>query len=208
MIVMTLDQICAQILALPPAPHRRLVAMAGPPASGKSTMAEALAKRLTAQGEETAVVPMDGFHLDDRLLQLDGTKNRKGAPNTFDAHGFVRLIKALQSPDPVVYPIFDRSREIAIAGAGRIPAKCRTVVVEGNYLMLRTPPWNQLHDLWTFSIALNPPIDLLIARLQARWITHDKPDAQAWIDTNDVPNITTVQTKSAPADIIWTETPI
>ena len=204
---MTLDDICAQILARPAAPHRRLVAVAGPPASGKSTVAEALAKRLTAQGEEAAVVPMDGFHLDDRLLQLDGTQNRKGAPHTFDSHGFVRLIHALQSPDPVIYPIFDRSREIAIAGAGRVPASCKTVVVEGNYLLLNDAPWKGLHDLWTFSIALHLPMELLVDRLKARWVEHDKPDAAAWIDTNDVPNITTVLTKSAPADVIWTETP-
>lgn len=203
---MTLDEVCAQVLARAPSPNRRLVAVVGPPASGKSTVAQALAARLTTQGEESAVVPMDGFHLDDRLLQADGTQNRKGAPNTFDAYGFVRTIKALQSPDPIIYPIFDRSREIAIAGAGRVPASCKTVVVEGNYLLLQQPPWTRLHNLWTLSIALNPPIDLLIERLKTRWVEHNKPNAQAWIDTNDVPNITTVMTKSAPADIIWTET--
>ncbi|MEL6808434.1 MAG: AAA family ATPase [Pseudomonadota bacterium] len=203
---MTLDEVCAQVLARAPSPHRRLVAVAGPPASGKSTVAQALSARLTAQGEENAVVPMDGFHLDDRLLHIDGTQNRKGAPHTFDAYGFVRMIRALQSPDPVIYPIFDRSLEIAIAGAGRVPASCKTVVVEGNYLLLQQPPWTQLHDFWTLSIALNPPMDRLIERLKTRWVEHEKPDAQAWIDTNDVPNITTVMTKSAPADIIWTET--
>ncbi|MEP5631613.1 MAG: AAA family ATPase [Tateyamaria sp.] len=204
---MTLDDVTAQILAQPLTPHRRIVAIAGPPASGKSTVAEALAKRLTAQGEDTFVVPMDGYHLDDRLLHLDGTQNRKGAPHTFDADGFVRLITALQSVDPVIYPIFDRNREIAIAGAGRVPAKCTTVIVEGNYLLLQQEPWTRLLDLWSFSIALKPPMELLIERLKARWVEHDKPDAQAWIDTNDVPNITTVLTKSAPADVTWTETP-
>ncbi|WP_299613476.1 nucleoside/nucleotide kinase family protein [uncultured Tateyamaria sp.] len=204
---MTLDQICAQILDRPATPHRRLVAIVGPPASGKSTLAAALAARLTEQGEEAAVVPMDGFHLDDRLLHADGTQDRKGAPHTFDADGFVRMIEALQSTDPVVYPIFDRSREIAIAGAGRVPATCKTVVVEGNYLLLQSAPWSKLHRLWTYSVALHPPMDLLISRLKDRWTEHGKADAQAWIDTNDVPNITTVLTQSAPADIIWTETP-
>lgn len=204
---MTLDQVCTQILARQPSPHRRLVAVVGPPASGKSTLAQVIASRLADQGETATVVPMDGFHLDNRLLQIDGTKARKGAPNTFDAHGFVRLIKALQSPDPVIFPVFDRDREIAIAGAGRVKATCRTVIVEGNYLLLKQPPWTQLHDLWTFSIALHPPIDILIKRLQDRWAEHGKPDAQRWIETNDVPNITTVLSQSAPADIIWSETP-
>ena len=204
---MTLDQICAQILDRPPTPHRRLVAVVGPPASGKSTLAAQLATHLTAKGEPAAVVPMDGFHLDDRLLSADGTLNRKGAPHTFDADGFIRLIDALQSNDPVVFPIFDRSREIAIAGAGRIPSTCTTVLVEGNYLLLNQTPWTALHDKWTCSIALHPPLDDLRARLQDRWAEHDKPDAQAWIDTNDMPNINTVLTQSTPADITLTETP-
>ncbi|APX10357.1 hypothetical protein [Tateyamaria omphalii] len=204
---MTLDQICAQILDRPRTPHRRLVAVVGPPASGKSTLAQGLAARFTDSGEAAAVVPMDGFHLDDRLLDIDGTQARKGAPHTFDADGFVRLIDALQSTDPVVFPLFDRAREIAIAGAGRVDATCRTVLVEGNYLLHTQPPWSTLHDLWTFSIALHPPMNLLTERLRTRWADHGKPDAQTWIDNNDVPNITTVLTQSAPADITLSETP-
>lgn len=204
---MTLDQICAQILDRPPTPHRRLVAVVGPPASGKSTLATDLAARLTALGEPAAVVPMDGFHLDDRLLQVDGTQNRKGAPHTFDALGFLRLITALQSPDPVVFPVFDRNHELAIAGVGRVTAACTTVLVEGNYLLLKATPWDQLHAHWTFTIALHPTMESLVARLKARWADHGKPDAQAWIETNDIPNINTVLSNSADADITLTESP-
>ncbi|WP_415919773.1 nucleoside/nucleotide kinase family protein [Tateyamaria sp. SN6-1] len=205
---MTRDQICAQILDRAPQPHRRLIAVAGPPASGKSTLAAALAAQLTDQGEATTVVPMDGFHLDDRLLEVDGTRARKGAPHTFDAGGFVRLVRALQSPDPVVFPIFDRSREIAIAGAGRVPATCRTVIVEGNYLLLDAAPWASLRSAWALSIALHPPMDVLLNRLRDRWADHGKDNAQSWIDSNDVPNITTVLSGSAPADIQLSETPL
>ncbi|WP_420012946.1 nucleoside/nucleotide kinase family protein [Tateyamaria sp.] len=205
---MTLDQICAQILDRPATPHRRLVAVTGPPASGKSTLATTLAAHLNAAGEPATVVPMDGFHLDDRLLAEDGTAARKGAPHTFDTGGFLRLVTALQSPDPVVFPIFDRSREIAIAGAGRVPASCRTVLVEGNYLLLRQAPWDALHDAWAFSIALHPPQDEIVARLRARWADHGKADAMAWIESNDVPNAATVLTGSIPADVTLTETPL
>ena len=204
---MTLDQVCMQLLDRTPTPHRRLVAVVGPPASGKSTLAQIVASRLTDMGEHSTVVPMDGFHLDDRLLRVDGTQNRKGAPETFDAYGFVRLSNALQSTDPVIFPIFDRDREIAIAGAGRIDGTCRTVGVEGIYLLLKKPPWTQLHGLWSYSIALHPPKDVLVDRLHDRWAKHGKSDAQRWIDTNDVPNITTVLSQSAPADITWSETP-
>ncbi|MEM6372127.1 MAG: AAA family ATPase [Pseudomonadota bacterium] len=190
---------------LAPQPHRRLIGVVGPPASGKSTLAATLAQALDAHGAMTSVVPMDGFHLDDRLLEQDGTASRKGAPHTFDTSGFLRLIKALQSRDPVVYPIFDRSREIAIAGAGRVPATCDTVVVEGNYLLLKDEAWARLHPLWTFTIALHPPVETLIERLRARWDEHGKSDAARWIETNDLPNIETVMTRSVPADVTWTE---
>ena len=202
---MTLDEVCAQILDRPAQPHRRLVAIAGPPASGKSTLAQELAARLNDLGAATTVVPMDGFHLDDRLLRIDGTQDRKGAPGTFDADGFCRLIGALQSRASVVFPIFDRSREIAIAGAGRVPAQCRTVVVEGNYLLLDAAPWNSLRGAWAYSIALHPPEELLRDRLLDRWAEHGKPDAQSWIDGNDMPNIRTVLNTSALADLTLSE---
>ena len=206
----TLDQICAQIAATPANPHRRLIAVAGPPASGKSTFSETLASALTTRGIDTVVVPMDGFHLDNRLLDADGTRARKGAPYTFDGDGFVRLIKALQSPDAVVYPLFDRARDIAIAGAGRIPAACSTVVVEGNYLLLDQPPWNDLQYLWTTTIALSPSRAVLCDRLLQRWRDHGMTDAdaQAWIETNDMPNADFVMANQTAADITLTETPI
>ncbi len=152
---------------------------------------------------------MDGFHLDDRLLEQDGTRARKGAPHTFDAHGFVRLITALQEPQDIHFPLFDRSREIAIAGAGRIPATCDTVVVEGNYLLLNDTPWSALHAHWGLSIALHPPRDILHDRLLQRWDTHGKTraEAEAWIASNDMPNIETVLTGSAQADITLNEAP-
>ncbi len=203
----TLAGLAEALLARAPTPHRRLIALVGPPASGKSTFADKLAHALTQAGEPTAVVPMDGFHLDDRLLLADRTRDRKGAPHTFDVLGFIRLIEALQSADPVIYPVFDRTREEAIAGAGRVPADIRTVVVEGNYLLLNQSPWDRLHRLWTASVALLPPQDILRARLVARWQAYDKPDADAWIETNDMPNAETVLTGSAKADFSYTETP-
>ena len=205
----TLAGLAKRIAALPLTPHRRVVAVVGPPASGKSTVSQMLAQTLTTNSVPAQVVPMDGFHLDDRLLIADGTRDRKGAPHTFDGAGFLRLIRALQDPADVIFPVFDRDREIAIAGAGRVPANCTTVLVEGNYLLLDQPPWDALHALWGLSIALHPPRDVLHDRLLQRWDTHGKTraEAEAWISSNDMPNIDTVLTGSVPADITLHEVP-
>ena len=72
---------------------RKLIAIAGPPGSGKSTVSAALFTALEAKGRAAAVVPMDGYHLDNTLLVQRGLLDRKGAPASFDAAGFVHLVE-------------------------------------------------------------------------------------------------------------------
>jgi fructokinase len=64
---------------------RRVVAIAGPPASGKSTLAAGLVAALRGAGVHSQLVPMDGFHLDNRILTDRGILDRKGSPPSFDA---------------------------------------------------------------------------------------------------------------------------
>lgn len=206
---MTLDQICTQIENTPLSPHRRLIAVCGPPASGKSTFADTLAHTLIGRGHAVTVVPMDGFHLDNRLLEQDGTLMRKGAPHTFDAHGALRVMSALQHPQDVVFPLFDRSREIAIAGAGRVKANCETVVIEGNYLLHDADIWRDLAPLWSLSIALTPARAVLRQRLVERWLAYgfSQTDAEMRANENDMKNAELVLRNLLPADLRLKETP-
>ena len=203
------DQICARILEAPAHPRRRLIAVAGPPGSGKSTFAAKIAEMLQRRGTQTAVVPMDGFHLDNRLLDMDGTRTAKGSPHTFDAAGVLRLVAAMQQTGDLIYPLFDRSRDIAIAGAGRLPATCETVLIEGNYLLFDAPIWRDLAAHWTWSIALTPPRSLLHERLVQRWLDHGMaPDqAVARAEENDMKNAGLVLDHMLPADLTLTEVP-
>ena len=193
----------------PVRPHRRLIAVAGAPGSGKSTTAGHLADELTNRGTRVAVVPMDGFHLDNRLLDADGTRDRKGAPLTFDAGGLIRLVAALQSQDAVIYPLFDRSRDIAIAGAGRVETGVETVLIEGNYLLLNTAPWDALAAHWSLTISLAPPRDVLQNRLVQRWLDHGMTlaDAKARATGNDMKNADFITANERAADIKLTENP-
>lgn len=186
-----------------PCGARRLVSLAGAPASGKSTMADGLAAALGRAGATAQVVPMDGFHLDNRLLIARGLLARKGAPETFDASGFVHLMRRLKEEQEVVYPVFDRARDIAIAAGGRVAAECDVVIVEGNYLLFDANPWRGLAPLWDTSIRIAPPIEVLRERLVARWIEHglSVPDAVARAEGNDLANAKLIADKALPADI-------
>jgi pantothenate kinase len=174
---------------------RRLVAIAGAPGSGKST----LAADLVASQPGAVLVPMDGFHLDNRLLDRDGLRPHKGAAETFDAEGFVALIRRLKQGGAVVYPVFDRDRDLAVAGAGRVEAQTGLVVVEGNYLLLDRAPWNELAGLWDLSVMLDVPAGELRRRLTERWQGLGRSPAEVLAHLeNDLANAETVAGQSLP----------
>ena len=129
--------------------------------------------------------------------------DRKGAPETFDAGGLLRLAGALSGSDTVYYPLFDRARDIAIAGAGKVSPGCDTVIVEGNYLLYTAPGWRDLNEIWDFSIQLHVPPPVLQQRLQDRWITYGLPPDQALrrATGNDLKNAALVAASSSKADI-------
>ena len=102
--------------------ERLLICVAGAPGSGKSTLASELARRLNQERCSAMIVPMDGFHLDNAVLDARGLRARKGAPETFDADGFLHMIRRMKEAVEVVAPMFDRSRDLSIAGAVVVPA--------------------------------------------------------------------------------------
>lgn len=186
---------------------RKLVAVAGPPASGKSTLAARLCDRLKQEGIQAETVPMDGFHLDNRLLDARGLRARKGAPETFDMRGFVTLIERLKQEGDVVYPVFDRERDLAIAGAGMVASACEFVIVEGNYLLFDEPVWSSLAPLWDVSIWVETPLQVVLDRCIARWRTHGHTleDARTRAENNDLANARRIIGARLQAGIIFAD---
>lgn len=184
--------------------RRFLLGIAGPPGAGKSTLVEAVRARLLARGETAEILPMDGFHMDNGILSERGLLPRKGAPDTFDARGFIDIVTALKkAEDEVLVPVFDRTREIAINAARAIPAETRFVLAEGNYLLLTETPWDRLEGKFDFTIFVGPPYAVLEERLRRRWLGYALPEdeIQRKLYGNDLPNGKRILENSRPADL-------
>ena len=188
------SQLLERIARLAESQHRVLVAIAGPPGAGKSTLAESLRSRIPG----AAVLPMDGFHLDNEILAERGLLERKGAAETFDVAGFAELVSRVRAAEAVDVPTFDRERDRVAPGGARIGAEVRVVLAEGNYLLLASPGWSELAAHWDIAVFLEAPLDELRRRLVARWRDHgmDPEAAAARAEGNDLRNARRVERES------------
>jgi len=146
--------------------ERTILGIVGSPASGKTTLARGLAGAL---GEAAVVVGMDGFHLAQAELRRLGRAERKGAPDTFDAYGYVNLLRRLKEAKETVYaPEFRREIEEPIAGAVPVPPEVPLVITEGNYLLVDAEPWRDirgiLDEVWFLAPDEHDRIERLVTR--------------------------------------------
>jgi len=189
---------------------RYIVAIAGPPASGKTTLAQKLCDDINSKvsASPCVVVPMDGFHLDNETLDQMDIRHIKGAPQTFDAKGFVDLIQQIRLDNgAVAIPEFNRKLDAVVLGDQSISHDHRIIVVEGNYLLLDESPWNQLKAMFDLSVMLKPEGKTLEKRLISRWEKHAHSEQEAKVRaySNDIPNAKYALAHSMQADITVVE---
>jgi pantothenate kinase len=187
--------------------ERTIVAIAGPPGSGKSTIAARIVDELNSgETRSAAVLGMDGFHYDDLVLNERGWRARKGAPETFDVAGLEHLLGRLRhnSEAEIAVPVFDRAIEISRAGALIIPRSTRFVIVEGNYLLLKPAPWANLLRYYDMTVYLQVDDSVLRERLETRWrlLGFDHDQIQAKVVNNDLPNALLVRSQSQNPDFL------
>lgn len=197
------ELILEHIPELGPVGRRFVVAVAGPPAGGKSTVAEALVEALDGRA---ALVAMDGFHFDNVILDERGHRSRKGAPHTFDTGGFGVAIEALRSDRSLemAVPVFDRELDIARNCASVVSSSHDILVTEGNYLLLDQEPWSALRSQYDLTVWLDVPLDVVEVRVVSRWESAglDAAEIHRRAAENDLPNARLVHTGSVTADLV------
>ncbi|MFR0355343.1 nucleoside/nucleotide kinase family protein [Streptomyces sediminimaris] len=205
---LTFDDLLGRARALSPDGRRALLGIAGSPGVGKSTLAENLVRELNGSGRPwVAHVPMDGFHLADAELERLGRRDRKGAPDTFDAAGYAALLRRLREEEygDVVYaPGFERVLEQPLAGAVAVPPAARLVVTEGNYLLLDAGLWprvrGRLDEVWFCELDEQERLRRLIARHERFGKGHE--EAVAWVMRSDQRNAELVASARERADLV------
>lgn len=181
----SVDEAVERAVELAAEGRRTVLGIAGAPGSGKSTLARRVVAAVDERlGAGTAVqVPMDGFHLSNAALDALGRHGRKGAVDTFDADGYVALVRRLVAADTTVWaPDFDRRIDEPVAGSIAVAPTTRLVVSEGNYLLDGTEPWAALGDLFTETWFCAVDDGVRVDRLVGRHMRHgrDHDAARAW----------------------------
>lgn len=182
--------------------HRFVIALAGPPGAGKSTVAAAL---IDALGGRAGLLAMDGFHLDNEILDARGHRPRKGSPHTFDVASYSTTLRALRDEPglEMAVPVYDRALELSRNCASLVLDTHEILVTEGNYLLLDEQPWSDLRGLFDLTVWIDAPLDVLEQRIVDRWESAflDATEIHRRTEENDLPNAKRAVSGSVSADL-------
>jgi len=196
--------------------HKRiLVAVAGPPGSGKTAFATLLVAVINAQAkrEEAVLIQQDGWHypniyLDSHTVFHNSVemplRQLKGCPETYDTDAAYQFLKTIKAGGQMDYPVYSRKMHDPIPNTGRITPDHHIIVLEGNYWLLQEDPWCQFLPLIDERIFLSASAENLIDGLRQRHLRGGKTVEfiQSHMDIVDIPNIERVLKHSASAQVL------
>jgi pantothenate kinase len=182
---------------------RTLIALAGPPGSGKTTIAAEVVRRLNSQSSSpyAVVLPMDGFHLSrSTLSQMPNSEEafeRRGAAWTFDAEGVVSLVDKLDSTRndreiTISAPAFDHAEKDPVEDAILIKPDVSLIILEGNWILYDQKPWKRISqivdDTWFVDVDPELAVDRVAKRHIISGIEDTWEKAESRARGNDLAN--------------------
>ncbi|MDC0936669.1 AAA family ATPase [Pirellulales bacterium] len=180
--------------------EKHWIGLVGAPGSGKSTVAEAIRRRMP---KKITVIPMDGYHYyRTQLDAMDDPKEahaRRGAPFTFDAERLVDELRNARRKGSGSFPNFDHNVGDPVENDIELRHGKQIVIVEGNYLLLDDPPWISLkNDVFDMTWFLDVAIDECRRRVEDRHVATGltREEARYRVSTNDGPNAEQVRDAS------------
>ncbi|RSH82850.1 hypothetical protein EHS25_005840 [Saitozyma podzolica] len=187
-----------------PADRRLLVAIAGPPGCGKSTIAYPLVSHVNALlgGDKAAIcISLDGWHYSraelDRMSDPVEAHWRRGAAFTFDLPSYRDFLQQLalpisEAPPKLPFPTFDHALKDPLPSPTPLLPAHRIVLVEGLYTCLNINGWEDCAGLMDLRIWVDVDRETarrrVISRNLAAGISESLEKCAERVDGNDMDN--------------------
>lgn len=169
---MTVEAVAQAIANRRPPAGPYIVGMTGSVASGKSTLALALAPLLAAGAARVELVATDGFLLPNAILAERGLEFRKGFPETYDLAALAAALSGVRT-GPVIIPGYSHSTYDLDPAAARTLSPPDILIVEGLALGLdrpSAPGSSSLIDCLLFIDAAEADLEAwFVTRFMALW---------------------------------------
>lgn len=189
---------------MPPS-ERLITGLCGIPASGKSSLAQEIVRRVNQIGanggnSEIAIyIGLDGWHLSRSTLAAlpdpQEAFTRRGAHWTFSATGYLDFVSKLRVPitdSPIHAPSFSHALKDPVEDDLEVTSSHRVVLIEGLYVFLNIEPWSVaghlLDERWFLEVDIEVARERLVQRHVKSGVTDNLEDAMLRARDNDMPS--------------------